>query len=233
MTVDGTLTVSSADTVADSLATEPVVLPNAEVLQVTFEIDSSGVLELLPKALHPTDPRIVTFVFIKVSDGPLGAFNLAQTRIGCRAGVRPRGYVIRSIIEGPAAATTLASRWGIATEEGRVWLQRGYHEIRGTAEGLIDCALVDPRPLAGSEIQHAANMQLATVDGEPKLVQVDPTFTFHRAACGRPRLDGYVGELSPVYPVSAWWTLCDLTLPKIRYILDPNVTALQGTEKVG
>jgi hypothetical protein len=231
MTIDGTLVVSSADVVADDLATEPLTLEGCEVLQVMFEIASDGVLDLLPKALHPTDPTIVTFVFIKAPDGPLGPFNLAQTRIGCRAGVRPRGYVIDSVIDRPVDA--LSSRWGIATRGGDVGLRRGYHEIRGTADGSVDCALVDPKPLSGAEIQHAANMQLASVDGEPKLVQVDPTFLFHRAACGRPRLDRYVGEVSPVYPVSAWWTLCDLTLPKIRYILDPNVTALQGTTRVG
>jgi hypothetical protein len=233
MTIDGTLQISSAPVVADALATEPLTLPGCEVLQVMFEIASDGVLDLLPAALHPTDPRIVTFVFVKCPDGPLGPFDLAQTRIGCRAGVRPRGYVLRSVIDGADAADTLASRGGIATVPGTVSLRRGYHEIRGTVDGELDCALVDPRPLSGAEIQHAANMQLATVGGEPKLVQVDPTFLFHRAACGRPRLDGYVGELSPAYPVSAWWTLCDLTLPKVRYVLDPNVTALRGTTKVG
>jgi hypothetical protein len=103
-------------------------------------------------------------------------------------------------------------------------------------------SLVDPAPLSGAEIQFAASMQLARVIREgaevPRLVQVDPELTFHRAARGRPRLDVFDtsawGEprIEPVYPVSAWYAVCDLALPRVRYLCDPGVSTLQGTEKI-
>jgi hypothetical protein len=249
MPIDGTLDIAplvdEAPLVTD-LATEPVVLEGAEVLQVMFEIDSKGVDSMLPPALHPTDPRVVTLLWITAKDSPIGSFKLAQVRIGCRAGVRPRGYVMRTVLDGSEAAAVLASRWGFNCVHGDVELKRGYHAIEGCAllDGrMVLCAsLVDPMPLSGAEIQFAAGMQLARVQrngsAEPRLVQVDPELTFQRAARGHAEIDAFDAaawgdaRIEPVYPVSAWWALCDLTLPKVRYILDPNVTALQGTEKL-
>ena len=71
-----------------------------------LEIDDQNACQPLGHALDTFTASlnvIVTFVFVKCPDGPFGSFNLAQARIGCRTGVRPRGYAIRSIIEGAKA----------------------------------------------------------------------------------------------------------------------------------
>jgi hypothetical protein len=248
--ISGTLDVAGLvpeTPLAGELATEPVVLERAEVLYVMSEIDSSDREAMLPPALHPTDPPTATFVWIRCQDSPFGSFALAQTRVGCRAGVRPRGYVVGSVIDNKDAAGALADGWGFGCGTGEVDLSRGYHEIRGRVDvngrTILAAAASDPVPLSGAEIQFAATMQLARVprDGavEPRLVQVDPDFTFHRAARGRPSIDEFDADawgeprIRPVYPISAWYSLCDLTLPRVRYICDPDVAALQGTEKVG
>src|SRR5262245_34609856 len=96
----------------ESLDTAPAEIERAEVLQVMFEIASGPMLELLPPALHPTIPPTVTFTFWRCPDGPVGPFALALVRAGCRAGVRPRGFLLASYCDAEPAAEGLRSRWG-------------------------------------------------------------------------------------------------------------------------
>ncbi len=249
MPIDGTrdITAEIEDAPLVTPATEPVVLLKAEFYQVMFEIESEHVASMLPPALHPTDPPTVTFTAIRAVDSPVGTFTVIRTRIGCRAGVRPRGYVVGGYIDNPDAGRQIAEQWAFPTKAAQTSLSKRYHDI--VAEVVLDgrtilrTSLVDPKPLAGSEIQFAANMHLARVQRNgsvvPRLVQVDPELSIHRASCGRPRIDVFEAEawgdarIKPVYPVSAWHVVADLELPRIRYLCDPNITALQGTEKIG
>jgi hypothetical protein len=250
MPISGTLDTSDRLTtapLASNLADEPVVLERAEVLQVMFEIDSESVASMLPAALHPTDPTVATFVAIKASDSPVGSFTLAETRIGCRAGIRPRGFVSGGYIDDFAAELVLADRWAFSLRPADVVLERRYHDValQVVLDGrtILSTSLVDPVPLSGAEIQFAASMHLARVlkegDEVPRLVQVDPELTFHRASRGTARLDAFDAvawgdeRIEPVYPISAWYALCDLELPRVRYICDPDLPAFQGTEKIG
>jgi hypothetical protein len=230
----------------EGLDTAPETLPGVEVLQVLFEISSAAMLDLLPRALSSTIPPTVTFVFWRCREGPFGPFSLAQVRVGCRAGVRPRGFPLRAYCDAEPAATALAARWGFACRPGAVRLRRFYDRIVGTVEAngrpVLQVSLLDPQIIVGVEVQYTANMNLARVrDGQGervRLVQVDPEYTLRRVDRGRPQLDLFVPEawraegVEPVYPVSASMTLADITLPRIRYIVDPDVPALQGTEKV-
>jgi hypothetical protein len=230
----------------EGLDTAPETLPGVEVLQVMFEIPSTVMLDLLPKALGPTIPPTATFVFWRCREGPLGPFSLAQVRVGCRAGVRPRGFLLQAYCDAEPAAAALAARWGFACRPGTVHLRRYYDRIVGTVEAdgrtILQVALVDPQIIVGVEVQYTANMNLARVrDGQGervRLVQVDPEYALRRVDRGRPQVDAFLPEawhaagLTPVYPVSASAAVCDLTLPRIRYIVDPEVPALQGTEQV-
>jgi Acetoacetate decarboxylase (ADC) len=248
MPLEGTLDVSprTADApVADALATEPVVLERAEIMYSMFEIDSADMEDLIPPALNPTIPPVVTFLTIRAKDSPLGTFTFAQARVGCRAGVRPRGFPVGGYIDGEGAGE-LASRWGFALQPGEVSLRRGFHdivnEVNVDGRCILSVSAVDPVPLTGAEVLFASSMHLARVrrngDEQVRLVQMDPEFTFHRAARGSARLEAFDpqawGEerLTVTHPVSVWYALCDLTLPKVRYLSDPTVPALQGTEKI-
>jgi len=226
---------------------ETLELPQTEILQVMFEIDDGPMLELLPPALHPTLPPSVTFLFWRCSDGPLGPFSLAQVRLGCRAGTRGRGLPLASYCDSETATRALRERWGYNCRPGIVRLRRGYDRIAASvmvADDLVlQVSLLDPRVISGSDVQYTANLNLARmlVEGvlTPRLVQVDPEYTFHRAERGRPAVEGFVAEawsaagVRPAWPVSASFSRCDIVLPRIRFVTDPDVPALEGTAKLG
>lgn len=231
--------------VIERLDAEPVTLPGVEILYMQVEIDGDSNLSLLPPALHPTIPASATFIFWKCAEGPLGAFTLAQVRVGCRAGVRPRGFLVGSYCDSAEASEALRSRWGYNCRPGIVRLRRNYDRVTGSVvsadETILQVSLIDPQPMSGAEVMYTANMQLARIrEGEPRdrLVQVDPEYTFRRTDRGRPVIDAFVPGawaaegLRPNYMISATAVLADVTLPRHRYLVDPNKPAMQGTENL-
>lgn len=228
------------------LDTEALELPGVEILQVLFEVDDAWMLRILPRALHPTIPPTVTFMFWRMTDGPLGAFQMAQVRAGCRAGARPRGLPLSTWCDSEQASEALRARWGFNCRPGMVRLKHNYDRVTGTVTAadrpVLQVSLIDPQAISGADVQYTVNMNLARVQHEgetrPWLVQVDPEYTFRKAERGRPVVDRFERDqgtagVMPVYPVSASYTVCDVTLPRIRYISDPDVPAMQGTRTVG
>lgn len=229
-----------------SIGAEPWAIETAEILQLAFEIDDRAMVEILPPALHPTIPPTVLFTVARYPDSPAGPFTLAQTRIGCRAGVRPRGFLLHAYCDSDRACEALASGWGYACTPGDVHLRRFHDRIVGTvvSDGseILRVALVDPEPISGADIQYVANMNLTRVsdaDGERlALVQVDPEYRFHRAERGRPQLDTFAREawraegVDPVYPIIASFAVADTGFPQIRYVCDVDRPAIAGTRKV-
>ncbi len=229
-----------------ALDAEPWEIANTEILQLTMEINDRQMQDLLPRALHPTIPPIAYFSVHRFPDSPVGAFSLAQVRIGCRAGVRPRGFLAAAYVDSTAAADALAAKWGFACKQGEVSLRR-YHDrvaITVSAGGSVclEAALVTPEPVSGGDIQYVANMNFARLQGadgeEPLLIQVDPEFTFHRAERGRPEVSRFAAGawdaegVEIVYPVAASFALVDTGFPKIRYVVNPDVPALAGSRQV-
>jgi hypothetical protein len=226
----------------ESLATEPLELRDVDVVQVVSEIASRGMEALLPPALHPTLPPIVSWLVLRCISSPWGAFTLAQTRIGCRSGARPRGFLVSGVIDNPQAARALESRWGFALFEGEVGLHRNYHEIRIEASlngsSILELGLREFDPLAPGDVQYVANMHVAVTPKGLRLVQVDPDYVIHRAERGVPLIERFVPAawgaetIEPVYPVSAAFAVADVTLPRLRYLCRPDVLAFEGTESV-
>ncbi|MEX2247586.1 MAG: acetoacetate decarboxylase family protein [Dehalococcoidia bacterium] len=230
----------------DGFGTEPWPLERAEILQVMFEIDDAVMTSLLPPALHPTIPPVAIFSVTRFPESPVGPFLLAQVRAGCRAGVRPRGFLLRAYADTGPACEALSSRWGFDCRPGEVALRR-YHDrvegrVRAGGRDVLSIAIIDPQAISGGDIQYVANMNLArTVESGKErgvLVQVDPEYTFHRAERGRPQVDVFdrdawnAGGVDPVWPVSGCYALCDTGLPRIRYVSDPALPAIAGTRAV-
>ncbi|MGH7855685.1 MAG: acetoacetate decarboxylase family protein, partial [Candidatus Binatia bacterium] len=142
----------------ESFRSEPLVLEGVEILQVAFEAESHGIEAALPPALHPTIPPLVTWLVWRCRSGPFGSFTLAQTRISCRSGVRPRGYLVAAMIDGDEAARRLAAEWGYRCEAATVGLQRGYDRITAVVsrggQPILDVSLLDPDPLAPDDVQY-------------------------------------------------------------------------------
>jgi hypothetical protein len=226
--------------------TEPWTLKQAQILNLNHEIDDDLGDYLLPRAMHPSIPAYATFTIIVCPESPVGAFSLGEVKIAGRAGVRPRDSVLRSICDNPDARRELAQRWGYPTSPGEVKLTRRHDRVAGavTAGGraILEMDMLDRDLIAGNDIQYLASMHLARNrdDGQIVLVQVDPEFTFARAERGRPlmrTLDSAAwgdagGYIKMRNTISMSYAVADITLPRIRFICDPERPAFQGTTRV-
>ena len=229
--------------VMDGLGTEPMLAERVEILQVMYEIATESMEDLVPPALHPTIPPTVTWIFYSCAASPVGGFRMAQTRIGCRAGVRPRGYLMSAVIDNREAGDVLASRWGYTVHVGDVTLERRYDRVTGRVTrggvAILEVGLVDPEAISGTDVFYTANMNPARTPAGLRLVQVDPEFTFHRAERGHPEVAVFDaeawgdGRVRPVFPVSASAAVADVSFPRLRYVCRLDVPVLQGTQKVG
>jgi len=221
-------------------------LPGAKVLNVHYEINNDTVADLLPVTLRPAIPAWAVFNVAHYPESPAGPFTIAEVRIGSRAGVRPRGFVLRSYVDSAAAARELAQRWGYPTVAGKVYL-RGFHDRVvarvTTADGksALEMEMIDREPISGADIQYNSSMHLTRnqADGKLVIVQVDPEWTFQKVERGRPHIIALDSEawgagnlLRADYPISASYAACDVTLGRIRYICDPTVDAFKGTTAV-
>lgn len=227
----------------DNLDAEAWENAGVELLHLRYEIDDRNREALLPRALHPTIPATAIFTAARYPDSPVGPFMLAQVRIGCRSAALPRGFLLRAYTDSPAAADALARRWGYACDVGDVKIARYHDRIVATVAAggaeILRMSLIDPEPISGGDVQYVANMNLARgADGEPILVQVDPEYRFHRAERGRADIATFdraawrAEGVDPVYPIIASFTQCDTGFPAIRFVLDPNKSAIEGTRKI-
>ena len=225
--------------------TEPWLLKGAQILSINIEIDDDPADNLIPRTMHPSIPSYAIFNVTHYPESPAGAFSIAEVRIAGRTGVRPRGFVLRSFCDSEDARRELGARWGfpVAPAEVKIDLRHDRIVAHVIADGrsALDCELVDRDVIAGNDIQYIASMHLARnkEDGKMVLVQVDPEFVFAKAERGKPRilhLDnnawGAGDNLRLGNPISATFTVADVTMPKIRYICNPDVPAMQGTIKV-
>lgn len=249
MPISGTADISPllkyAPQVTD-LAAEPLELPDVRVLQVIYEIDDRFMAEQLPPALHPTIPPTMHVLGLSADDGPLGAFTLAVVRIGCRAAVRPRGLATRAVCTPGPAAEALASRWCFPITVGDPILRQRYDRSSiSVSDGnvvVLAAQMVDPVPIGNGDLLYTASMHAAELerDGErkPWLVQCDADFAVSRADRGQARIDAFdaafwnAETVVPVNPIVASYTTSNVTLPKIRYLCDPDQPAISGTVSI-
>ena len=227
------------------LDTEAWELPGAEILQLAWEVDD-GTRALLPRAMHPAIPAYITCVVGRYASSPVGDFSLALVRLMARAGVHPRGFVLGAVATSAEAVAALRERWGFPAEVGEVKLAR-YHDVVGATVAragavVLDVALANPETISGGDVQYMPSVTLARVreggDARPQLVQIDPHYTFHRAERGRPRLRHFdvagwnAAGMAIADPIAASATTCDTDLPRIRFVMDPEVPVVRGTRRI-
>jgi len=240
-TADPKLLAEGAPKLAD-FGAEPLTLDGVETLQILSEIEREGADALLPPGLHPTLPPIATWLVQRIPESPWGPFQLAQCRIECRSGLRPRGFLRSGVIDNPEAGAELGARWGYRLGPGEIRLGRGYDRIEASVSlrggPILDVALQDPVPLRPEDAYTVSNMHLAHTPRGLRLLQVDPQFEVARAERGRPlirRFDASAWRsrgVLPSFPVSALFTIARMTLPSLRYACRPEVLAFEGTERV-
>jgi hypothetical protein len=228
-----------------NLDTEAWALPQAEILQLAFETPRET-LSLLPRAMHPAVPPYVIIAVIHYPESPVGTFTLAMLRLSGRAGAHPRGFVLGAVASTEAAAKALREGWGFPVEAGKVTLTRRHDRVMATASRngrvILDCSLVDPEPIAGTDVQYInwVTMGTAPLDGKttPLLIQVDPRHTIHKAERGRPAVDTFdaaawnAPTVRLLNPIVATVCSSDTDLPRIRFVMDPDVPVIKGTKRI-
>jgi hypothetical protein len=200
------------------------------------------VQDVLPPGLHPTIPPLVTWSIWRVLGGPLGPFSMAQTRVECRSGARPRAFLVSAFVDAPDVLEALTSRWGFRCQPGSVVLDRSYDRFAATvrvdSRTVLDIEAIDPVPLRPNDIQWIANMNLARTPKGLRLVQVDSDYAVGRAERATPSLKSFNaaawGEerIEPCFPVAASFATATITLPRIRYLCAPDQLAFVATEVV-
>lgn len=227
----------------DGFDTGAVTLGEVEVLQAMFEIRIGGRERSLPAGLHPTNPPTFVVQVWRCADSPWGPFSLAQGRVGCRSGLRPRGFVQGCVCDNPTATAALRDRWGFPARAGSVVLRHFYDEVEASVV-VGGCTAVDlraggPEPLGADDVAYPTTVVLARTPRGPRLVQVDADVTASRAERVRPRLLAFDGPafgvhpaVEPWYPVSASIVRGSVTLAPLRFVSKPDETAFTGTERV-
>jgi len=222
-------------------------IDNVDILQVLFEVPASNAEALVPAALNPTIPPVVTFLAYRAADSPFGPFSLVQTRVIARAAVRPRAYLVSAACDNDGLAAVLTRSFGFRTWPGKVRLQRFHDRVECVAtrgrDTVLHLSLIDPQPITGHDVKYAPGMHLALVSRDgvttPRMVQVDCEYEFHRADRGRPVLHAFDAaawgddRLVPTLPISASVTTCDVAIMPVRYVCNPDIPAAEGTEQVG
>jgi hypothetical protein len=227
--------------------TEPWELPGAELLYLAYEVEAGVIDPLLPRALHPAVPRYVTVLVAQYPESPVGPFRLAQLRLMARAGVHPRGYVVHAYTNQAQATAELRRRWGFPAETAddislRVHHDRIFATVRQDNRAILDCGLSHYEVVAGTDIHYISSVHLARVTGidtpGPRLVQVDPKYTIHKAERGRPELGvldedaWHCQDFRVVHPIIGTFSTVDTDLPQIRFVMEPEIPVIQGTTRV-
>ncbi|MEQ8233436.1 MAG: hypothetical protein RLW61_19760 [Gammaproteobacteria bacterium] len=232
--------VALAATPFDATANDTVVVADAEILYVLYEMPMARALERLPVSLHPSVPALLGFTFVRAAGGPLGPFTAAWHGIACRTGIKPRHLVQGAFCDSERVSEFLAARYGFACRAAAVTLRETFDRVRGavTLDGdtLIDLAITDSLPLvgAGALIKYSPPLNATTLGDAPTLVQFEAGYDFKRVLRGRPRLACFdasaLGDagLAPTTPIAGSHAVVDLHLMPARFQVDLVTPAEAG-----
>lgn len=241
------VTAESGLAVVEDLSTEPWALGEIDVMHVNYEISQIGMHTTIPPALHPSIPPHLSWLVYRVPDSEFGPFALAQTRVGCRIGIKPRGLLVGCVCDNPRAAEALRSRWGFRVLDGEVLLRprndRVEVEVSVRGAQILALDVVDPRLLAGAGVPIAPGLNLADTPEGRRLLQVDPEYVITTADRGRPLLRSFdaaawggtcggadgAADIVPTWPISGTHLRAEVTLPRLRYLTDPTDPAGRTT----
>lgn len=215
----------------EDLDSGPWDLGEIDVVHVNVEISARGQLRTIPPALHPSIPPHLSWLVYRVADSDLGPFSLAQTRIGCRIGIKARGLSVGAVCDNPAVGEALGSRWGFRVVPGEVGVCRRADQIEVSVatrlREILAVDILDPQLLAGAGVPIAAGLNLADTPHGRRLVQVDPEYVIASADRGRPVIRHFDAtawgdpNVVPSWPISGTFMRARVVLPALRFLTDP------------
>ena len=230
-----------APTIA-AFAGEALELSDCVFLQALCEVEAAPMCSMLPPSLHPTLPPVVGWSALDVSDSEWGPLRMAQLRIECRSGLRPRGLLVGCVVDSEAAAQGLRARFGFRIGVGDVQLVRAYDETRlrvaRGGRGILDLVLRRPERIGETDTQFVSSLHPAHTPRGFRLVQVDSEYAVKRAERGRLEIAGFDaaswGEASirPTLSLPVVVGRADVSIRPVRFVCRADVLAFQGAETV-
>jgi hypothetical protein len=226
----------------DALDASSVTFADAVFMQALFEMRSESMCEMLPPALHPTLPPVAGISVFDVPDSEWGSFRMAQLRIECRSGLRPRGLLVGAVIDNSAAEDALTQRFGFKLSAGDVELRRAYDETRVSVvvdgHTWLRTSMRGPTRIGEGDTQFVSSLHSARTPQGFRLVQVDTRHTVHRAERAPLEIEmfdaGAWGEerIVPSLSLPGVVGVADLSIDPLRFVCRPDVLAFQGTEAI-
>jgi hypothetical protein len=226
----------------ESLASDPVALEGVELIKLTCEAENASICELLPPAVHPTVPAMLSWTFYNCPASPWGAFRLALSHIECRSGTRPRAFLVSGVIDNDQARAALTRGWGYRLAMGELDFLRGYDiarvGVRVAGRDVLRFGLRGPVLLPPDVVQFVSSLHPAQTPRGYRLLQVDVAHEFERAERGAPFYEGFDAEawgearLRPTHPIAASVCLATIRLRELRFVCRPGEIAFTGTEPV-
>ena len=223
---------------------EPWTLKGVHILDCRTEIDAAAGDALVPPSLRPGIPSYGSIAVLQVPDSPVGAFSLAELRVGVRVGAMPGVFLVGAVCDSEPARQALAERWGYPVVAGEVRLEELYHQARGIVRvdgrTALDLRLTDRKVLPGLRLNLTSIVNLAhAADGRLILANTPVQLTYAQADGGRQMLDAFDGSafgagehFRPAFPMGATIGVADLTLGAIDVLVDPLRPAEESVEIV-
>jgi hypothetical protein len=228
-----------------SLSSPTWDLPGAHFLQINWEVEDPGALELTPPSLHPSIPPFVSLFGGHFPESPVGPFSLVQMRLVVRAGIRPRGLCLGAVCDSAAATDALRTHWGYPVQLGEVEAARRHDHVRFTAaldgRTVMDLAVHTVDVINGGDLMTFDNLHLVQLEdqGGVKLVQIDPEYTIQEADRGRPSVSlpdsralGMQGRIQLTTPIIGFTFRADTDLVPVRFVIDSVQPATASTSRV-
>jgi Acetoacetate decarboxylase (ADC) len=218
-------------------------LPDAEFLQINWEVEDAGALELTPPSLHPSIPPFASFFASHFPESPVGPFSLVQVRLVVRAGIRPRALCLGAVCDSVAAVEALRDHWGFPVQLGDVTVAHRHDQVRFTAaldgRTVIEVGVHTADVINGGDLMTFDNLHMVRLGDDVKLVQVDPEYTIHQADRGRPVVElpdpqalGMRGALRLASPIIGFTFRADSDLVPVRFTIDAVKPAISSTNRV-
>ena len=222
--------------------TEAIEFTDVVCLQMTLEMRNRAREAVLPPGLHPTVPATLSLQAWAVNQSPWGAFRLVICRVGCRSGVRARGFTTAVYASNADAVSNLRAQFGFPAQVASIQFRHSYDgaDIKVSVAGkeILAIAALDPEPMGVNDVQYTGALNLAHTPNGLRLVQLEANHQASRVERLKARLQTFDAQafgnqlLDPYWAISASISKEAVTFPPIRFVCRPNELAFTGTETI-
>ena len=223
-------------------------LPDAEFLQINWEVDDEAALDADPAVAAPVDPAVRLVLRRAASRSRRsGPFSIVQVRLVVRAGIRPaRPVPRRGLRLGRRRSQALRDHWGYPVQLGEVDVAHRHDQVRFTAaldgRTVVDLAVHTADVINGSDLMTFDNLHLVRLAGRGLAAaragrsrstrSTRPTAAGPTVSLPDPQALGMRGALRLVSPIIGFTFRADSDLVPVRFTIDSVKPAIASTKRV-